>query len=181
MSSHMMSSGASAPTLAPPPGVVPPVPALVPPKPKRSRGRRWVGLIVFLLLAAIAIERGVHFVKNASPSAQKAAAAVIRTSPAQAGSIDRTVRLTGTTGAERFSSLISPQLRGNRSGAGRDGSSRGGSRGDAPVIRSNSRGSSGSSRVVPLLQLRPIRLRQPVPVRVPTRPVRRLRRHRVPL
>lgn len=72
--------------------------------------------------------------------------AVVRTAKVTQGTVMRTIRLTGTTGAEKFSSLISPQLRGNRSGGGRDGGFRsggGGGGGGSSVIRSNSQGSGG--------------------------------------
>ena len=107
-----MSSGASAPILAPPPSAAPSAPTLVPPKPKSSGPKR-LGWLVFLILAAIGVERGIHFARKPSPAAQSAAI-VVRTGTVTQGAIDRTIRLTGTTGAEKFSSLISPQLRGNR-------------------------------------------------------------------
>src|SRR5438128_4858045 len=119
MSSHMMSGGASAPILAPAPGAPARTPALVPPRPKPS-GKKRLGWIIFLVLAAVGIERGVNYANR--PATDTSAAAAIRTTAIAQGAIERTVRLTGTTGAEKFSSLISPQLRGNRSGGGRDGS-----------------------------------------------------------
>ena len=99
------------------PGVPPPAPTLVPPRPKPS-GKKRLGWIVFLIVAAIGIERGVHYYANVRKPPEAAAAAVIRTGTVTQGLVQRTIRLTGTTGAERFSSLISPQLRGNRSGGG---------------------------------------------------------------
>jgi HlyD family secretion protein len=143
MHSHI-SGGASAPSLAPAPGVSPATPRLVPQAPK-SRGKKRLGWILFLIVAAIGIERGVHFARSsAGPAA--GSAAVIRTAVIAEGTVERTIRLTGTTGAEKFASLITPRLGGNRSGSGRDGSTRGGGGGSAVVIQSNSRGtSSGSS------------------------------------
>src|SRR5436190_42322 len=142
--STQMSSGAPAPILVPVPGVPPAAPKLVPPRPKPS-GTKRLGWIIFLVIAAIGIERGIHFANRpATPSG--AGASVIRTATVAQGGIARTIRLTGTTGAEKFSSLISPQLRGNRSGGGRDGSFRqgGGGGGGSMVLQSNSRGGGGS-------------------------------------
>ena len=82
--------------------------------------------------------------------AAAAAARAVRTAGVTKGGITKTLRLTGTTAAERYSSLIAPQLRGNRNtgGGGRDGSLRGGNRGNGGSgggsVQSNS-GSSGSS------------------------------------
>ena len=118
MSSHMMSGGASAPILAPTPGVPTSAPALVPPRPKPS-GKKRLGWIIFLIIAAVGIERGIHYANRPVP--ETSASAVIRTSTIAQGVVERTIRLTGTTGAEKFSSLISPQLRGNRSGGGSGG------------------------------------------------------------
>lgn len=143
MSSQMMSSGASAPILAPVPGSPPAAPALVPPRPKPT-GKKRLGWILVLIAAVIGIERGVNYANR--PAAPEATAAAIRTGTVTRGVVERTLRLTGSTGAEKFSSLISPQLRGNRSGGGRDGSFRsgGGSRGDSSsVLQSNSRGGGG--------------------------------------
>jgi HlyD family secretion protein len=126
--------------------VSPAPPRLVPHAPKSS-GKKRLGWILFLIVAVIGIERGVHFAqKTAVPTA--GTAALIRTAAVTEGTIERTIRLTGTTGAEKFASLITPRLRGNRNGSGRDGSSRGGapsSSGRSLVIQSNSRGGPGST------------------------------------
>src|SRR5690349_21631226 len=95
-----MSSGASAPSLAPNgPNVAPPVPTLVPPKQKPPRGRR-LGLIVALIVGAIGVERGVHYVRQSGAESGAAKAAVVRTAVVTQGSVVRALRLTGTTGAE---------------------------------------------------------------------------------
>jgi hypothetical protein len=167
---HSQMSGASAPILAPPPSAPASAPALVPPRPKRSGAKR-LGWIVFLILAAVGIERGVHFARQTS-TATESAAQVIRTAAVTQGAIQRTVRLTGTTGAERFSSLISPQLRGNRSGGGRDGSLRSGggggggggalqSRGTAAELAAVAAGCPPATRLRLQLQQR-LRLLQPM-------------------
>ena len=76
----------------------------------------------------------------------------VRTHTVAGGKIEKTIRLTGVTTAEKFVSLIAPQLRGGRSGRGRDG---GGSSlasvslpslgGGGASRSSSSSGSSGSS------------------------------------
>ena len=76
----------------------------------------------------------------------------VRTHTVAGGKVEKTIRLTGVTTAEKFVSLIAPQLRGGRSGRGRDG---GGSSlasvslpslgGGGASRSSSSSGSSGSS------------------------------------
>jgi hypothetical protein len=43
---------------------------------------------------------------------------VVKTAPATRGTLERTIRLSGSTVAERYVSLIAPQLRGGRGGGG---------------------------------------------------------------
>lgn len=45
----------------------------------------------------------------------------IRTTTIQKGSVERTLRLSGVTAAERFETMIAPQIRGSRSGRNRNG------------------------------------------------------------
>ena len=141
-----MSSGAPAPGLAPAgPKIAAPAPTLVPPQPKRS-GNKWLLWLAVLVIGGIAVERGLNYAKqsgSASGSAQRMAA--LRTVAVTTGSVVRTLRLTGTTGAEKYSSLITPQLRGNRGTAGRGGGNfGGGGGGGAQAIQSNAgRGGGG--------------------------------------
>lgn len=52
---------------------------------------------------------------------QAEAKAGIRTTTIQKGSVERTLRLSGVTAAERFETMIAPQIRGSRSGRNRSG------------------------------------------------------------
>ncbi len=52
---------------------------------------------------------------------QLEAKAGIRTTTIQKGSVERTLRLSGVTAAERFETMIAPQIRGSRSGRNRNG------------------------------------------------------------
>src|SRR5204863_9229767 len=45
---------------------------------------------------------------------------VIRTAKAAAGRLEESIRLSGSTSAENFVSLVTPQMRGSRSGAGQN-------------------------------------------------------------
>lgn len=144
-----MSGGAPAPGLVPAgPSSVAPAPTLVPPKPRRSGNKSFLWILA-LIAGGIAVERGVNYNRqpdagNGGPSTM----AAIRTVAVTRGSVIKTLRLTGTTGAEKYSSLISPQLRGNRNqaGGGRDGSFRtagmGGGGGNM-AIQSNGGGGRG--------------------------------------
>lgn len=99
---------------APAPAVV--GPRLAPPKPPR---RGWI--VALILIAAIA--GGAYYWQNRAAAREAAAAAAVasvRTAKVTAGSLDSAIRLTGVTAAENFVSLVTPQLRGSRSGAGRD-------------------------------------------------------------
>ncbi len=131
-------SGLPAPATPP----VSPKPALAPaPAPPPRRRLPWVGLIVFGLVAA-----GGYYAYQSWQSAQlqqQVVRATIRTASAGPGRVVQTIRLTGVTAAENFVSLITPQLRANRSGRGRDG---GGSQVQASMSGSTSVQGAGSTR-----------------------------------
>ena len=115
-------------------------------RPERSPSggsRKW---IVGLVLIAAAVGAAAFWQRQ--QAARQAAAnktEVIRTHRVSGGGVDRTVRLTGTTSAENFVSLIAPQLRGSRGDHGRDYSSRSGSSGSSTqaVQSTNTDTSSG--------------------------------------
>ena len=115
-------------------------------QPERSRSggsRKW---IVGLVLIAAAV--GAAALWQRQQAARQAATSnieVIRTHKVSGGGLDRTVRLTGTTSAENFVSLIAPQLRGSRGDHGRDYSSRSGGGGSSSqaVQSTNTDTSSG--------------------------------------
>ncbi|MEZ5401640.1 MAG: efflux RND transporter periplasmic adaptor subunit [Bryobacteraceae bacterium] len=99
--------------------------------PAPRRWGRWVGL---LLVAAAAA--GVYWYQTGQIRARSAATiAAVRTHVVAAGPVVQTLRLTGTTSAERYASLLAPQLRGSRGGFGRD----------ARSFRSSTRGSNVSA------------------------------------
>ncbi|MEP6534614.1 MAG: HlyD family efflux transporter periplasmic adaptor subunit [Bryobacteraceae bacterium] len=136
-------SGASLPNPVPKPAPASPAsePAVKRPK---SRGRWWA--LLFVLLAGGA----AYWLRNSSAdsSGGKSGPAVTRTATVTQSLLQKTIRLTGTTGAENFVSLVSPQLRGSRGGGGRDTGSKSYSSGSNPnlVITSNAgRGSSSAS------------------------------------
>jgi multidrug resistance efflux pump len=62
------------------------------------------------------------------------AATVVKTAPVTRGTLERTIRLTGTTVAERAASLVAPQLRGGRGGGGGGGVQVTGGRGGGMTI-----------------------------------------------
>lgn len=107
---------ASAPDVAS--GSAGPVPEMVPPpeKPKRSRWP-WLAATLILLIAG-----GLYWQlrpTGADPEAAGTAVAQLPTAKVETRGLQQTIRLTGTTQAERFASLIAPRLRGSRSGRGR--------------------------------------------------------------
>lgn len=114
------------------------VPALPPPETGRSWSK-WAGLSVVITLAAA----GWYFWSNRQQSEEKALAtrSAIRTASVTSGTVTETLRLTGATAAERFVSLITPQLRGNRGGGGGGDSRRGG----GSTFQASMSGSSGVS------------------------------------
>ena len=136
-------SGASLPGLVPKLASAPPItePAVKRPK---SRGGLWTLLLVLLAAA------GAYWLRNSSTdtTAGKSGPVITRTAAITQARLDKTIRLTGTTGAENFVSLVGPQLRGSRGGGGRDTGSKNYASGGNPnlVINSNAgRGKSGAS------------------------------------
>lgn len=122
----MQPQGNIAPTPVPPAHPPAPAPVAKPEPPPPSSRLRW---ILPLALVAAAAAGYQYWQKSNAQRNQAAAQAAIRTAPVGKGPISNTLRLTGTTGAERFAQLLAPQLRGSRSGFGRDSRSFGSSRG----------------------------------------------------
>ena len=103
-----------------------------------------------LLGLAIAVGAG-YWLWQQQAAADRAALEVragIRTATVQSGSLEKTMRLAGSTSAEKFVSLIAPQIRGSRTGRGRAGFNLAGmdqaSVSSLPTLGGGSR-SSGSS------------------------------------
>ncbi len=124
----------------PNPGRMPAPPAAEPSRP--FPWGRIVGLVVILLITG-----GLYYwwqARQASEAAQATAFAV-RSGTASAGRVQATVRLTGVTAAERFVSLIAPQMRGSRGGFGRGDSAVQPAQASAPVGSKYTQTSAGSS------------------------------------
>ncbi|MBM3759061.1 MAG: HlyD family efflux transporter periplasmic adaptor subunit [Acidobacteria bacterium] len=86
---------------------------------ERRPTSKWVILLVFVAIAGA----GYWLWQKQEQVEREAAAAKIgiRTATLQSGTVEKTIRLAGVTAAEKFVSLIAPQIRGSRSGRGRGG------------------------------------------------------------
>ena len=112
---------------------------------KKPRWGLWV------LLFVISSAGGAYWLRSSSTdnAFAKSGPVITRTATITEARLDKTIRLTGSTGAENFSSLVTPQLRGSRGGGGRDTGSRTYNSGGNPnlVITSNQRGGTSVSSV----------------------------------
>ena len=107
-------------------------------EPSRGKSRAWVGIVLSVVLAGA----GYWYWQNQQQSAETAATAVVvRTATVEKGRVEKTIRLTGVTAAEKYSSLIAPSLRGGRGGGSQQVS--GGS--GMSMMGGGSRSSGGSS------------------------------------
>lgn len=123
-----------APVAAPPPSGAPKV--SMPEEPSRGKSRAWV----WMLLVVSAAGAGYWYWQNQQHSAETAATAVVvRTATVDKGRVEKTIRLTGVTAAEKYSSLIAPSLRGGRGGGSQTVSAGGG----MAMMGGGSRGGSG--------------------------------------
>lgn len=146
MQYHM--SSASAPSPVPGPAA-PSSPKLAPvspetnrPGPKRRRRRL---LWIWLCLGVIALALAGLFLKQriaGSQATANGASATLRTVAVFTGDLQKSIRISGVVTAERYSSLLAPQLFGSRSGYGRAGQGGGGGAGGGG---SNASGSAGGS------------------------------------
>ena len=106
-------SGANAPILNPAPSA-PPLGPVVVPRPKEPRKRNWW---IWVLLAVIAAGASTwYYTRRQADSAASGQAqmASVRTAAVTQAALVRTLRLTGVTAAEKYVSLIAPQMRGGR-------------------------------------------------------------------
>ncbi len=120
-----MASGAlpefPSPVATPPPSGSPQM--VAPEKPRRGRSRGWIWVLLMMGTAAA----GYWYWQSHQRSAEMAASAVVvRSATVDKGRVERTIRLTGVTAAEKYSSLIAPSLRGGRGGGSQTVSSGGG-------------------------------------------------------
>ena len=100
-----------APVATPPPSGAPQV--SMPEEPSRGKSRFWV----WIVLAVVGAGAGYWYWKSQQQTAETAATAVVvRTATVNKGRVEKTIRLTGVTAAEKYSSLIAPSLRGGRGG-----------------------------------------------------------------
>jgi HlyD family secretion protein len=84
-----------------------------------SRGRWVAGIAATIAVIAGAVWYGG---KRGEGGGSQGMGPAFRTFAVVPGKVDRTLRITGATAAERYVSLIAPQMRGSRSGFGRGGS-----------------------------------------------------------
>ncbi len=83
-----------------------PRPVVAPPR--RSGWRAWV------VLGGIALLAGIAWRWTQAPAIRKPAPAPVRRATVRNAPIERTLRITGITAAERFTALMAPYLTGNR-------------------------------------------------------------------
>ncbi|MBY0506034.1 MAG: HlyD family secretion protein [Bryobacteraceae bacterium] len=128
----------ASPSALPPP---PAAPARHEPAPRGGAGKYLtiLGLVVVAGLAWWLWQKQL----SQQADAERAAAA-IRTHTVAGGRVERSMRLTGVTAAEKFVSLIAPQLRGGRSDRGRGGSSSSLASVSLPSLGGGARASSSS-------------------------------------
>lgn len=134
----------SAPQL-PLPQPPPPVRQSAPPPVAPRRAIPWGWIVGFLSIALITGGLYYWWQSGQATQAARASATALRTGSAQAGKVEVTIRLTGVTAAERFVSLIAPQMRGSRGGFGRGDSPVQAAQASAPVASKYTQTSAGSS------------------------------------
>ncbi|WP_031496613.1 efflux RND transporter periplasmic adaptor subunit [Bryobacter aggregatus] len=86
---------------------------------ERKPTSKWLILLVFVVVGGVG-----YWLWTKQVAIDRAAAQVragVRTATVQTGRLERSLRISGITAAEKFNSLIAPQIRGNRSGRGRSG------------------------------------------------------------
>lgn len=112
----------TAPGVAPQPSAPVAAPKVVPGAPKAPKNNKlWFLIPALILIGALAWWLWLR-TQPANDSADKAAtAATVRTVAVSTGDVVQTLRLTGSTAAERYASLLVPQLRGSRAEGLRDG------------------------------------------------------------
>lgn len=102
--------------------------------------------LIFLGLAVVAGLGWWLWQKQLSQQADaNRLAAAVRTHTVAGGHLDRTIRLTGVTTAEKFVSLIAPQLRGGRSDRGRNNQGSSLASVSLPSLSGGARSSGGGS------------------------------------
>lgn len=90
-----------------------------------AKRRSWGLPLVLLVVGGLGYFGWTQYQKNVENERLAAVRQAIPTAQAAPGGVSQTLRLTGTTSAERFVSLVTPQLRSSRSGRGRQSSGSG--------------------------------------------------------
>ncbi len=133
-------------TTVPAPVIAPQAPSPPVTHAQKPAGRGWIWFVVL-----IAVAGGAYFLytRAGAPADASVATNGIRTYTVQGGKVEQTLRLTGSTSAEKYSSLLAPQIRGSRSGYGRQERSfkggGGGDRGSGGMSGGGGRSSGGGS------------------------------------
>jgi HlyD family secretion protein len=110
------SMGAQAP--APQPGHTPLRPRALAPRKAKKKGKRawwWGAAVLLVVVGAVVLWQRQAFTPAAgrTPSGPS-----FRTTKASAGTLERSIRVSGATGAELFTTMRAPQMRGSRRGRG---------------------------------------------------------------
>jgi HlyD family secretion protein len=134
---EVQKKGSTIPGVAPPPAR--PAPQLAPPPETRRRRSRLWWLAPVILLAGVTLYLTVGR-DRASRQNVAGAMAEVPTFTVDARPIERTIRVSGATRAEKYASLLVPRLEGSRSGRGRSAQSN--------LIQANSTLTVGSTSTV---------------------------------
>jgi HlyD family secretion protein len=100
------------------PQQAPPLPEAEQPRPEKPRKRIWLALLVLGLLAAGTLY-WLSPLRRPASRPQVAGTAAVRTARTVVGSLDRSLRLSGTTAARNFIIIRAPRLRGGHHGPSR--------------------------------------------------------------
>lgn len=109
--------------------------------PNHPRRKWWIALLALVSAAGL----GLYWYNSRDVGNASNPLVQVRTASAVAGTIQRSLRLTGTTAAERYVSLVAPSLRGSRSGAGGGGGAPGAGIGSVQTASVSSNAGGGSS------------------------------------
>lgn len=145
-SNPMMMSGAALPGAQPveTPRPAPGPQVVGPPEEHQRGGRGWI----WTALVVVAAGAGYWAWTQQQAKQTQATAQVVRALPVKAGVLQRTLRLTGATTAEKYVTLIAPSMRGGR-GGGSSVTMMGGGRGGGTMVVTVTSGGGdrgGSSR-----------------------------------
>ena len=88
-------------------------PELVPPPERPDRGRKWWPVAAVILVAAAGLFWQFGEQAGFGGGGGGAAITAIPTATAEPGKLERTIRLSGTTAAEKYATIKSPRLRGS--------------------------------------------------------------------